>query len=162
MKSKRKYLFTVFCAMITIVLLSGTTISSNIKTITGRVNDNYQIIGDDGNIYEVEGNAKGDEVVDLVGKRVRATGTVEGSEDMKIITISSYEVVGRKSVTIVGTVNDSYQIVTDEGDIYTVDENEKSDEVISLVGKRVKATGTVDETEDRRVITISSYEVIGK
>lgn len=162
MKSKRKYLFTVFCAMITIVLLSGTTISSNIKTITGRVNDNYQIIGDDGNIYEVEGNAKGDEVVDLVGKRVRATGTVEDSEDMKIITIRSYEVVGRKSVTIVGTVNDSYQIVTDEGGIYTVDENEKGDEVISLVGKRVKATGTVDETEDRRVISISSYEVIGE
>jgi uncharacterized protein (DUF2249 family) len=162
MKNKRKYLFTVFCAMITIVLLSGTTISGNIKTITGRVNDNYQIIADDGNVYEVEGNAKGDEVVDLVGKRVRATGAVEDSEDMKIITISSYEVVGRKNVTIVGTVNDSYQIVTDEGDIYTVDENEKGDEVISLVGKRVKAAGTVDETEDRTVISISSYEVIGE
>lgn len=59
-------------------------------------------------------------------------------------------------------MNDSYQIVTDDGNIYTVGENEKGDEVISLIAKRVKATGTVDETEDRKVITISAYEVIGE
>lgn len=94
MKIKREYLLTVFCAMIATVLLSGTTTSGNIKMITGRVNDNYQIIADDGNIYEVEGNAKGDEVVDLVGKRVRATGTVDETEDGRVISISSYEVIG--------------------------------------------------------------------
>jgi hypothetical protein len=62
-------------------------------TITGTVNDDYQIVADDGQVYEVGQNEKGDEVVDLAGKRVKATGTVEESEGQKTINITSYEVV---------------------------------------------------------------------
>lgn len=36
----------------------------------------------------------GDEVVELVGKRVRVTGVVEEMGDFKMITITSYEVMG--------------------------------------------------------------------
>jgi archaellum component FlaG (FlaF/FlaG flagellin family) len=152
----------VTCVMVTISFLCGMSMSESTETIAGRVNDNYQIVTDDGNIYDVEGNEKGDEIANLVGKRVRATGTVDESENMKIILINSYEVIGRKGFTIVGTVNDSYQIVTDDGDIYTVEESEKGNEVIVLIGKQVKATGMVEENEDIRAITISSYEVIGE
>jgi hypothetical protein len=162
MKNKKRCLFSMTCVMITITFLCGTSLSESNKTIAGRVNDNYQIVTDDGNIYDVEGNEKGDEMVNLVGKRVRATGTVDESEDMKIILIDSYEVIGRKGLTIVGTVNDSYQIVTDDGDIYTVEEDEKGNEVIVLIGRQVKATGMVEENEDIKAITISSYEVIGE
>lgn len=163
MKRKRKYFIAVLCVMIIVVFLSGTAISGNIKTITGKVNENYQIVTAGGKIYEVEGNEKGDEVVNLVGKQVRATGTVEENEDINIISITFYEVIGKQSVTIVGTVNDYYQIVTEDGKIYTVEENEKGFKLIDeCVGKQVKATGTVEETEDMKIFTVTSYEVIGE
>jgi len=163
MKNNGKYSFAVFCAMIIVAFTSGTAISGGKVTITGRVNDNYQIVTFDGTIYEVEGNEKGDEIVNLVGKQVKATGTVEQSEGMKIIFITSYEVIGKQSVTIVGTVNDYYQIVTEDGKIYTVEENEKSFKLIDeCVGKQVKVTGTVEQSEGMKIITITSYEVSGE
>jgi len=163
MKEKRRSCFALLGVMVIVVFLYGTAMSAQKKTIIGKVNDNYQIVTADGSIYEVEGNAQGDEVVNLVGRQVRATGIVEESDAMNIITISSYEVIGQKNLTIVGTVNSSYQIVTDDGNIYTVEENEMGFELIDeCFGKRVRATGTIEDTGDMRIITVTSYEVIGE
>ena len=93
MKRDKKYLFVALCAMIIIAFLSGTAISGKTMTITGTVNDNYQIVADDGQVYEVADTEKGVEVVDLVGKKVKVTGTVEESDEGKVITITSYEVI---------------------------------------------------------------------
>jgi uncharacterized protein affecting Mg2+/Co2+ transport len=163
MKEHRRYCFALLLLMVLVVSLYGTAISAKKTTIIGKVNDNYQIVTADGRIYEVEGNAQGDEVVNLVGRQVRATGIVEESAAMNIITISSYEVIGQKNLTIVGTVNGSYQIVTNDGNIYTVEENEMGFELIDeCVGKQVRATGTIEDTEDMKIITVTSYEVIGE
>ena len=163
MKEKRRSCFALLGVMVIVVFLYETAMSAQKKTIIGKVNDNYQIVTADGSIYEVEGNAQGDEVVNLVGRQVRATGIVEESDAMNIITISSYEVIGQKNLTIVGTVNSSYQIVTDDGNIYTVEENEMGFELIDeCFGKRVRATGTIEDTGDMRIITVTSYEVIGE
>ena len=94
MKRDRKYWFAGLCAMIIVAFISGVAISGERLTITGTVNENYQIVADTGEIYEVADTEKGDEVIDLIGKKVKVTGTVEESEDMKIITIISYEVIG--------------------------------------------------------------------
>lgn len=89
MKRDKKYLFVGLCVLIIAAFLSGTAISGKTMTITGTVNENYQIVADDGQTYEVADTEKGDEVVDLVGKKVKVTGTVEES----LITITSYEVI---------------------------------------------------------------------
>lgn len=150
------------CALTVIIGLLGCGVSGESLTTTGAINEDYQFVADDGQIYIVAEPDKIEQSDEIIGKKVKLTASVEESEGVKIITITSYEVIGQKSVTIIGTVNDSYQIVTDDGNIYTVGENEKGDEVISLIAKQVKATGTVDETEERKVITISAYEVIGE
>lgn len=67
-----------------------------------------------------------------------------------------------ENVTILGTVNLEYQIVTDDKQIYEVAENEKGDEVVEMVDKRVRVTGTVEESEGVKVITVISYEVLGE
>jgi len=82
------------CAIIIIAFLSGTAISGETMTITGTVNEDHQIVADDGQIYEVADTEKGEEVTDLVGKKVKATGTAEESDGKKVITITSYEVIG--------------------------------------------------------------------
>ncbi len=64
-------------------------------------------------------------------------------------------------VTIVGTVNDYYQIETDDGEAYEVGDSEQGDELVGHVGARVKVTGTVEEDEDgAKVITVTSFVVI--
>jgi len=64
-------------------------------------------------------------------------------------------------MTIMGTVNDDYQIVTDDEKVYEVAETEKGDEVVRLVGKKVRVTGTVEESEGTKIITVTAYEVMG-
>jgi hypothetical protein len=94
MKRDKKYLFGVLCAMIIVAFLTGAAISEKTVTIVGTVNETYQIVADTGQIYEVAETEEGYEVADLVGKKVKVTGTVEKIEDMKIITIISYQVIG--------------------------------------------------------------------
>ncbi len=82
------------CTIIMVSLISGLAISGERLTITGAVNEDYEIVADDGDAYEVKSNQMGDEVVELVGKRVRVPGVVEEMGDSKMITITSYEVIG--------------------------------------------------------------------
>ena len=93
MKRDKKYLFVGLCVLIIAAFLSGTAISGKTMIITGTVNEKYQIVADDGQVYEVADTEKGDEVVDLVCKKVKVTGTVEESDGEKIITITSLAVI---------------------------------------------------------------------
>ena len=68
--------------------------------------------------------------------------------------------ISAETVTILGTVNSDYQVVTDDDQVYDIAENEKGDELVVLVGQRVKVTGTVEEEGDAKVLTVTSFEVI--
>lgn len=94
MKKNKRYLFVGLCSMIIVAFITGVAISGKTVTIVGTVNEDYQIVADDGQIYEVADTEKGEEVIDLVGKKVKATGTAEESDGKKVITITSYEVIG--------------------------------------------------------------------
>ena len=63
-------------------------------------------------------------------------------------------------VTIVGTVNDENQIVDDAGTVYDVADNEKGEELMEHVGKKIQVMGTVMEDEDLKVVTITAYTVL--
>ena len=94
MKKNKRFLFMGLCAIIIIAFLSGTAISGETMTITGTVNEDYQIVADNDQIYEVADTEKGVEVTDLVGKKVKVMGTVEEEDGKKVITVTSYEVIG--------------------------------------------------------------------
>ena len=93
MKNRRRILFMGLCFTFLVALLASPASSADPTTIMGTVNDDYQIVTDDEKVYEVAENEKGDEVVELVGKKVKVTGTVEESDGMKIITVTAYEVL---------------------------------------------------------------------
>jgi hypothetical protein len=62
-------------------------------TITGEVNDSYQIVAD-GQIYEIADTVKGNELAENhVNTRVKVTGTVEEQDDMKVITVKNYQIL---------------------------------------------------------------------
>ena len=59
-------------------------------------------------------------------------------------------------VTITGTISGE-GIVADDGQVYAVAENDKG---VELVNKKVQVTGTVEEAEGKKVITITDFKVI--
>ena len=93
MKTNKKFLFVGFLAILMIAFLSGPVISADSVTIVGTINEDGQIVAGDDKVYEVGDNEKGDELVKLVGKKVKVTGTVEEDDGKKVITVTSYEVI---------------------------------------------------------------------
>lgn len=93
MKNCRRILLMGLCFTFLVALFAGSAISADRTTIMGTVNDDYQIVTEDEKVYEVAETEKGDEVVRLVGKKVKVTGTVEESEGTKVITVTAYEVM---------------------------------------------------------------------
>jgi len=63
-------------------------------------------------------------------------------------------------VTVVGTVNDENQIVDNDGTVYDVADNEKGEELMEHVGKKIQVMGTVMEGDDGKLITITSFTVV--
>lgn len=95
MKRNIRKLLLGICAFIMVITISGVTISAETVTITGTVNTDYEIIADDGQVYEVIENLKGEEVVELIDRKVRVTGSVTVKSGMKKIRIDSYEVIDK-------------------------------------------------------------------
>lgn len=86
---KALYIFVV----VLIAMVSAIAVAAEDVTITGTVNESYQIVDDNETVYDVAESKKGDEVVDLVGKKVQVTGTVVEDGGSLIITIVSYKVI---------------------------------------------------------------------
>ncbi len=66
------------------------------------------------------------------------------------------------NTTVTGEVGDSNEIITEDGTVYTIAETEKGDELASMVGEIVKVTGTVQEAEGAKTITVDSFTVVTK
>ena len=63
-------------------------------------------------------------------------------------------------ITIVGEVNDTHQIVAD-GQIYEVANTPKGDDLVfNYIAVKVKVTGTVEEKEDMKIITVKSFKAV--
>ena len=66
-----------------------------------------------------------------------------------------------KRITIVATVSDGYQLVSEDGYPYEVEDTDKGNElVLKYIGRKVEVTGTVKEAIDYRVIVVESFRVI--
>lgn len=89
------------CALVGIVLLgivfvfTALVMAGVAATITGTVGDLHQVIGDDGNVYQIGEGVTGAELGKLVGAKVKVTGGIEEAEGEKILTVKSYEVIGK-------------------------------------------------------------------
>lgn len=64
-------------------------------------------------------------------------------------------------VTIEGEVNDSYQIVDSSGQVYDIADTVEGNELIdSYTGEKVSVTGTLEEDENGKIITVTSFKAI--
>ena len=75
------------------VFLSGIAIAGAEVSISGVINEDGQLVDDDGMAYDIAENEEGDEVMEMVGSKVTVKGTVMEAEGTKIITISSFKII---------------------------------------------------------------------
>lgn len=66
------------------------------------------------------------------------------------------------NTTVSGQVGDASEIIADDGTIYSIAATEKGDELASMVGETVTVTGTVEEAEGEKIITVESFTVVQK
>jgi outer membrane usher protein FimD/PapC len=77
---------------------------------------------------------------------------------LAFITMIFLTPVFAAEVTIKGTISEK-GIVADDGEVYAVAETDKGKELIGLVDKKVEVTGSVEEREGKKVITVTNYKV---
>ena len=69
--------------------------------------------------------------------------------------------IAGQSVTIVGTINDDGVLVDKGGELYMLNEDEKSEELVENAGNKVEVKGTVMESSDgTKTIAVESYKVM--
>lgn len=90
---KRSLGFVVAIVILTTICLLISPIAVNRTTLVGEVNYSYQIVADN-EIYEVGDNAAGDDLVfNYIAQKVKVVGQLKENDELKIITVESFEVV---------------------------------------------------------------------
>lgn len=85
--------FVVAIVILTTICLLISPVAVNRTTLVGEVNYSYQIVADN-EIYEVSDNAAGDDLVfNYIAQKVKVVGQLKENDDLKIITVESFEVV---------------------------------------------------------------------
>ena len=88
----KRSIVIVIIMLVTICLLISPVMAKRV-TLVGEVNDNQQIVADN-EIYDVDDNAIGDDLVlNYIAQKVKVVGQLRESEESKIITVESFEVV---------------------------------------------------------------------
>jgi hypothetical protein len=93
MKNKSKIIYFVVSLIILVTMVTGISLAGKTVTIVGFVNEQYQIVDDEGTVYEIADSEKGEEVAELVDRKLRVTGSLMDADGTPIIEITMYEVI---------------------------------------------------------------------
>jgi len=75
------------------VFLSGIALAGPEVSISGVINEDGQLVDNDGMAYDIAESEEGDQIMEMVGSKVTVKGTVMETEGTKIITISSFKII---------------------------------------------------------------------
>ena len=89
---KRKALISLL-TVIALVFATGIAMAAEAVTIQGQVNEENQLVDQDGNVYKIADTEEGMKVMDMVGEKVEVKGTVQEDMGEKEITVESFSVL---------------------------------------------------------------------
>ena len=90
---KKKLIWGVLICFL-LVLMAGTGLASKKVTLTGMVNEDNQLVTDEGKIYDIDTTDEGMKLLENVGKKVRVVCTIGPlDEDNRNIKVESFEVI---------------------------------------------------------------------
>lgn len=86
-------LFVVVFIILSAVCMLASPVAAYRVTLVGEVNENQQFVADN-EIYEVDNNAVGDDLVlNYIAQKVKVVGQIKEIRESKIIKVESFEVV---------------------------------------------------------------------
>ena len=93
MKGKIRFMAMILTVVImSFAVLSLQAAAAEVK-ITGVVTDDYQILTDEGTVYDVADTEVGNEMLGHVSRKVEIVATVGGDEEIKVLTVLSFKVL---------------------------------------------------------------------
>lgn len=87
---------TALISLLTVIVLVfafGVGIAADPVTIQGQVNEDSQLVDDQGNIYDIADTEEGMQVMEMVGEKVEVRGTLMEEEGAQEITVESFSVI---------------------------------------------------------------------
>ena len=93
MNRKIRTMVLVLAGMMMVSLIAPIQAAAAEVKITGVVSDTYQVVADDGTVYDVADTDTGNELLDHVSRKVAVVGTVGGEEEVKVLTVLSFKVL---------------------------------------------------------------------
>lgn len=91
-KNMKKILLGILIIGLT-VFLSGIAPAESEVSVSGVINEDGQLVDDDGMTYDIAENDEGNEIMEMVGQKITVKGTVMEAEGTKIITVSSFKII---------------------------------------------------------------------
>ena len=103
----KKTICLVVCTLLTVVLMSGVAVSADekaaeqmkgivINVITGTINNSNQLVGNDGQTFNVVDNEEGKKLFSHTCQKVLVAGTVMERERKKQIIVLAYKLIPEK------------------------------------------------------------------
>ena len=80
-------------AILLAFLFYGPALAQQNVTVVGTVVGSYQIEDENGEIYEIDDNEKGEELNELYDSKVSVTGTLMDEDGSKILTVDSFKII---------------------------------------------------------------------
>jgi hypothetical protein len=93
MGKKFRWITAGIICILSFALMCSNPVLADEITVTGTINDAYQIVADDSTVYEVADTDMGDDLLNHVGKTVEVTGVVIEEEGVKVINVKSYKLL---------------------------------------------------------------------
>ena len=88
-----RFSIAVVVVMAFTILLSGPAAADpSVVTVVGEVNDQYQIIDQDGITYEIADTELGNEVLQRIGAVVEVTGDLTEQDGVKVLDVITFKV----------------------------------------------------------------------
>jgi hypothetical protein len=89
---KKKALISLL-AVIALVFSLGVAVAADPVTIQGQVNEDNQLVDEQGNVYDIADTEEGMQVKEMIGEKVEVRGTLMDNEGAKEITVESFSVI---------------------------------------------------------------------
>ena len=93
MNRKFRWVSTGILCFFSFILICSNPVFAGEITITGMINDTYQIVSDNGTVYEVADTDMGNDLLNHVGKTVKVIGNVVEEDGVKVIDVKSYDIL---------------------------------------------------------------------
>lgn len=75
------------------VFISGIAVAGSQVSISGVINEDGQLVDNDGMTYDIADNEEGEEIMEMIGQKITVKGSVMESEGTKIITVTEFKVL---------------------------------------------------------------------